>query len=139
MQTTVKPFEDQLSNISKQITNLSCLSIIQEHKVDYVSSLVEKIMIPSFKLITDTLPALIHLIPDSSMHLNQKEQLSNQLQKTSIFLNTAYEQHQIFKNSMEQTRKLMIDSTTMNLYANRSLPAISSTVDTVTTLAFPMP
>ncbi|CAF1077639.1 unnamed protein product [Rotaria sordida] len=96
MQTTVKPFEDQLSNLAKQMTNLTVLFIIQEYKIDYVSSLVEKIMLPSFKLITETLPALVHLILDSSMHVNQKETISNQLQKTSMFLNTACEQHQSF-------------------------------------------
>ncbi|CAF3797773.1 unnamed protein product [Rotaria sordida] len=79
MQTTVKLFEDQLSNLAKQMTSLTVLSIIQEHKIDCVSSLVEKIMLPSFKLITETLLALAHLIPNSSMHVNQKETIGNQL------------------------------------------------------------
>ncbi|CAF1066952.1 unnamed protein product [Rotaria sordida] len=36
MQTTVKPFEDQLSNLAKQMTNLTVLFIIQEYKIDYI-------------------------------------------------------------------------------------------------------
>jgi hypothetical protein len=132
IKTTVQPFDDQLSNLAKQMTNVTVLSVIQEHKLDYVSSLVEKIMLPSFKLITETLPALIRLVPDSSMHVKKREELSNRLQQTSIFLHTAFEQHQNFKTSMEQTRTLMIDSTTMNSFTNRSLPVVSSTLDTDT-------
>jgi hypothetical protein len=132
IKNTVQPFDDQLSNLAKQMTNVTVLSVIQEHKLDYVSSLVEKIMLPSFKLITETLPALIRLVPDSSMHVKKREELSNRLQQTSIFLHTAFEQHQNFKTSMEQTRALMIDSTTMNSFTNRSLPVASSTLDTDT-------
>jgi len=68
------------------------------------------------------------------MHVNEKEEISHQLQKISVFLNTAFEQYQNFKNSMKHTRKLMIATNTMNLCANRSLSAISATADTVTTL-----
>ncbi|CAF0736773.1 unnamed protein product [Rotaria sordida] len=131
MQTIVKSFEDQLSNLAKKMTNLTVLSIIQEHKIDYVSSLIEKIMLPSFMLITETLLALVHLILDSSMHVNQKETISNQLQKTSMFLNTTYEQHQSFKKSMKQTRKLMIDNNIMNLCANHSLSDTSTATNTI--------
>ncbi|CAF0741252.1 unnamed protein product [Rotaria sordida] len=131
MQTIVKSFEDLLSNFAKQMTNLTVLSIIQEHKIDYVSSLIEKIMLPSFMLITETLLALVHLILDSSMHVNQKETISNQLQKTSMFLNTTYEQHQSFKKSLKQTRKLMIDNNIMNLCANHSLSDTSTATNTI--------
>ncbi|CAF0797875.1 unnamed protein product [Rotaria sordida] len=34
MQTTVKLFEDQVSNLAKQMTSLTVLSIVQEHKID---------------------------------------------------------------------------------------------------------
>ena len=133
IQNTVKPFDDQLSNLSKQMSNLTVLSVIQEHKVDYVSSLVEKIVLPSFKLMTETIPALISLIPDSSMTMVHRDELRNKLQQTQLFLQMAHDQHERFLNSMTHTRHFMIDTNTMNLFTDRLSPVVSATVDSATT------
>lgn len=132
MQGIVKPFDDQLSNLSKQMTNLTVLSVIQEHKIDYVSSLVEKIVLPSFKLMTETIPTLISLVPDSSMPSLQREELRHKLQQTSIFLHTAQDQHKTFLNTMDHTRNLIIDATAMHMFARPS-PIVSPSVDTAST------
>lgn len=131
IQTTVQPFNDQLSNISKQMSNLTVLSVIHEHKVDYVSSLVEKIVLPSFQLMTETFPALISLLPDSFMV--NRDELRNKLQQTSLLLQKAQDQHASFMNSMRNTRHLMIDANIMTLFADRPLPVLSAAVDPATT------
>lgn len=133
---TVKPHEDQLSNLGKQMSNLTMLSVIQEHKVDYVTSLVAKIMLPSFKLISDTLPTLIRLLPDSSIPSVQRDELNHQLRSTSLYLQSAYDQQQNFKQSFDHTKALMIDSYVMTIFSNRSLPLNSSI--NVTALATPL-
>ena len=67
------------------------------------------------------------------MTMVNREELRNKLQQTSLFLQTAHDQHQRFLNSMSHTRHLMIDANTMTLFANRLSPVVSAMVDSATT------
>lgn len=133
IQSTVKPYEDQLSILATQMSNLTKLSIVHDLKVDYVTSLVKKVMLPSFRLLSDTLPTLLRLLPDSSVSPLQRDELTHQLRFTSFCLQSAYERQQNFRNSLDHTQTWIIDQNVMTHFSTLSLPL--TTTSNATTMA----